>query len=431
MNHPLPLILSSIVLLCPAAAHQNASSAVQRFEQAKLQRDALRLLQNIHRTLSDAESFFPPPQRELFLSGLREYLGTQKNYPLKQAQELAEKQNKYILRQLRKLDCFSPHAAQADVRVLPNGLQYDVYASAKAKENYKARRAHCLHTTIAGTPFPVYLNGMPTAIGEALYQAPRGLAWRFLLPVELLDEVDAAALRETGIAALEVLAMRESLPPQQLTAARNWFSAKKPSLPTITPETPEMHAERSRMAGIRLACSVEEPDSRLLPLVEELLPKLLTDNDPQGEELDELTAKAEQEYTAAREEMRKLKHRQIASEILHWQQRLPGTRILSNGILCRVTTGTPPSAPVTSAKFIEEEELGSEMYLRVQNRVIHAENDLPEPLMQVLNEVPLGTAWEIVIPPSLRKNQELPLRLRLRLSEKAKTPPPPLLPDTI
>lgn len=420
-------------LLCTATAAPLSPTPVQRFEQARLEVEALRLLRNIHIALQENPQFYQAIDREHFLQGFREYLGSGKPYPQAQAQILADKLRSHVLQQLRHLDALRPHAAQPGVTRLPNGLQYDTYTTATPQENYKARRAHRLLATIAGTDIPCRLSGMPTAVGEALYEAPRGVAWRFLLPVELLDELDAAPLRKNGIRAVEILATRESLSGKTTEAARAYFAAKKPELPRICPETAELHAERSRQAGIALACSVQEPDSRLLHRVDELLPKLLTESDSEAEELMELLAKAEPEYHRAREEMRKLKHRQIASDLMQMQQQIPDTRSLSNGILYRSVSGSALDVPLAAAKYIEEEEMGTEMYLRVQNRIIHAENDLPLPLLRVLHEIPPGTAWEIIIPPALRgKEHELPLRLRIRASAERQTPArTPILPDVI
>ena len=72
------------------------------------------------------------------------------------------------------------------------------------------------------------------------------------------------------------------------------------------------------------------------------------------------------------------------------------------------------------------------MYLRIRDRLIHAPNDLPEAILQVLPEIPAGSAWELILPPSLRgQGYELPLLYRIRAIRPQQKQSPPILPDTI
>ncbi len=170
------------------------------------------------------------------------------------------------------------------------------------------------------------------------------------------------------------------------------------------------------------------PTEPLIARVEELLTRLDT---PQ-EELEEELETAEKNYWQARVELRRMQHRQIAAEIMQLQQQLPGTRVLSNGLLCRAITGSPQDKPLTQARYIEEEELGPEMYLRVRDRIVYAPNDLPDAILRVLGEIPKGTAWELILPPALRgEGYELPLLYRIRTAPPRQNQAAPVLPDTI
>ncbi|MBQ8901384.1 MAG: hypothetical protein IJY72_10530, partial [Akkermansia sp.] len=86
------------------------------------------------------------------------------------------------------------------------------------------------------------------------------------------------------------------------------------------------------------------------------------------------------------------------------------------------------------ARFIEEEELGPEYYLRIRDRVI-AEGDLPAILRELAPQLPAATEWQIIIPPALRgKEYDLPLIYRLRLQRKpqeSKQQKPFLAPDLL
>jgi hypothetical protein len=72
------------------------------------------------------------------------------------------------------------------------------------------------------------------------------------------------------------------------------------------------------------------------------------------------------------------------------------------------------------------------MYLRIRDRLIHAPNDLPEAILQVLPEIPAGVAWELILPPALRGEEyELPLLYRIRATTPQQKQAPLILPDTI
>ena len=90
--------------------------------------------------------------------------------------------------------------------------------------------------------------------------------------------------------------------------------------------------------------------------------------------------------------------------------------------------------PLTEARFIEEEELGPEYFMRVRDRVI-AESDLPDLLRKLAPQLPAATEWQIIIPPALRgKEYDLPLIYRLRLQRKTTKPEnkrPLLTPDIL
>ena len=73
------------------------------------------------------------------------------------------------------------------------------------------------------------------------------------------------------------------------------------------------------------------------------------------------------------------------------------------------------------------------MYLRVRDRIINAQNDLPELLLDVADEIPPGNRWELIIPPTLRgEGYELPLIYRIRATRPTKkNTAPNAAPDVI
>lgn len=422
--HLLPLA----AIVC-ATAPAAVPGTVEKFEQARLEYDALHTLLRIKAALADKEDeLMPPVNRELFLQGFRKQLSSEKEFPFARLREHAKERQRYIDEQIQAADFLSPHAAQQGVTVLPNGLQYAACSLPDTEQNYRARRAHCLSASIPGTRLALPLSGTPTAVDDALYDAPRGIAWQFLLPINLLDEVDAKPLRKNGLHTVEIIATRESLSNELQKQARAYFAAKEPALPIITLENDELHAERSMLMGMLAAYVIDEPSELLVARVEKLLPRL----DTPSEELNEELELAETNYWKAREELRRMQHRQIAKEIMQLQQQVPGTRVLSNGLLCRTIADSSGDIPLTNARYIEEEELGTEMYLRVQNRIINAANDLPSCILDVLSEIPEGAAWEIILPPTLRgKGYELPLLYRIRAFKPQQKSSAPILRDTI
>ena len=429
MKYP-HLLFPLMAAVCPAApVQQNETGTVVRFEQARLEYQALQSLLRIREELTAKEdALLPRVDRELFLNGFREQLSTGGEFPFHRLIELGRKRSQFISEQIKAADFLTPHSAQPEVITLPNGLQYATCPAPEPELNYRARRAHCLQATVPGTRLGIPLSGTPGVVDDALYEAPRGMAWQFLLPVDLLDAIDAAPLREAGLHTVEILAVRESLSRELREQARAFFEARTPALPAISLENEELHAERSRLMGMLAAHVIDEPSEVLITRVEELLPRLDT---PQ-EELEEERAQAETACRKAREELRRMQHRQIATDIMQVQRQIPGTRVLSNGLLCRTVAGCTNDIPLTRARYIEEEELGPEMYLRVRDRIINAANDLPEIILKVQGEIPAGSSWELVIPPELRgESGELPLLYRIRATRPQHRKQEPVLPDTI
>ena len=167
-------------------------------------------------------------------------------------------------------------------------------------------------------------------------------------------------------------------------------------------------------------------DSRLLARVEAWVEAGI----PPAEELEARLEDASAAYDKVREELRRLEHRQIAAQLMQLQEQLPGTLRLSNGLLCRALPGA--SVPLDQARYVETEELGTEQYWRVRERVVHAENDLPELVQSVAAELPAGRGWDIIVPPVLRgEGEELPLLYRIRVEAPKGSKEIPLLPDTI
>lgn len=424
------LLFPIAAAVCPAAQEPpSPTGTVEQFEHARLEYDAMQTLLRIKSALTtEDDSLLPPVNRELFLGGFREQLAAGGDFPFERLIEHSKKRSLFIDNQIKAADFLTPHAAQEGVTTLPGGLQYATCTSPEPELNYRARRAHCLLASIPGTRLSLHVSGTPTAVDDALYEAPRGIAWQFLLPVKLLDEVDAAPLRKAGIHTVEILAVRESLSDELREQARAYFAARTPALPEIKLETAELHAERSRLMGMLAAHVIDEPSELLITKVEELLTRL----DTPREELEEEFEQISERYWKAREELRRMQHRQIAAEIMQLQQQTPGTRVLSNGLLCRAISGSSADIPLAEARYIEEEELGPEMYLRVRDRIVYAPNDLPRQILDVMGEIPAGTAWELILPPALRSpDNELPLLYRIRATRPQRRESPPITPDTI
>ncbi|MBR1981446.1 MAG: FKBP-type peptidyl-prolyl cis-trans isomerase N-terminal domain-containing protein [Akkermansia sp.] len=427
MNHH--YLLFPLIAAVAAAAPEQQAGTVEQFEQARLEYEALQALLHIKAALTDKnEELLPPVDRKLFLQGFREQLAAGEDFPFKRLFEHGQKRARHIEEQIKNADFLTPHANQPGVTTLPGGLQYATFTHPDPTLNYRARRAHCLQATVPGTRLHLPISGTPVAVDDALYEAPRGMAWQFLLPTDLLDEVDAAPLKKAGLHTVEILAVRESLNRELREQAQAYFAARTPQLPVISLETPELHAERSRLMGMLAAHVIDAPTEPLIARVEELLVRIDT---PQ-EELEEELERATRNYWLAREELRRMQHRQIAAEIMQLQHQIPGTRVLSNGLLCRTSSGSPQDKPLPQARYIEEEELGPEMYLRVRDRIVYAPNDLPDAILRVLPEIPEGTAWELILPPSLRgEGHELPLLYRIRTTPPRPQQAAPVLPDTI
>lgn len=427
MNHY--YLLFPLVAAVATAAPEQQAGTVEKFEQARLEYESLQALMHIKAALADKnDEPLPPVNRELFLQGFRKQLAAGEDFPFNRLFEHGQKRARHLETQIKNADFLTPHAAQPGVTTLPGGLQYATFTHPDPTLNYRARRAHCLLATVPGTQLSLPVSGTPVAVDDALYEAPRGIAWQFLLPVNLMDEVDAAPLKKAGLHTVEILAVRESLSRELREQAQAYFAARTPQLPVISLETPELHAERSRLMGMLAAHVIDDPTEQVIARVEELLTRLDT---PQ-EELEEELETAEKNYWQARVELRRMQHRQIAAEIMQLQQQLPGTRVLSNGLLCRAITGSPQDKPLTQARYIEEEELGPEMYLRVRDRIVYAPNDLPDAILRVLPEIPEGSAWELILPPALRgEGYELPLLYRIRTAPPRQNQAAPVLPDTI
>lgn len=422
-------LLFPLMTAVAMATPEQQAGTVEKFEQTRLEYEALQALLHIKNALSDkGDNRLPPVNRELFLNSFREQAAAGEPFSFKLLHEHGLKRARHIEEQIKNADFLTPHAAQPGVTTLPGGLQYATFTHPDPVLNYRARRAHCLLATVPGTQLHLPISGTPVAVDDALYEAPRGMAWQFLLPTDLLDEVDAAPLKKAGLHTVEILAVRESLSRELREQAQAYFTARTPQLPVISLETPELHAERSRLMGMLAAHVIDAPTEALIARVEELLVRI----DTPREELEEELERATRNYWLAREELRRMQHRQIAAEIMQLQHQIPGTRVLSNGLLCRTSSGSPQDKPLPQARYIEEEELGPEMYLRVRDRIIYAPNDLPDAILRVLPEIPEGTAWELILPPALRgEGHELPLLYRIRTTPPRPQQAAPVLPDTI
>lgn len=423
--------LTMAAVLCPAMAQQEVSP-VQRLETAKQEYDAMQAVSAVRYHLMKIKEGLNVEQvdRELFMQGFREQLAGGNGFSSVRVLTYYQEQMDYVIQQIQAADFLTPHAAQSGVTCLENGLQYDCFILPDESRNYKARRAHLLMGSIPGTRYNVSISGTPEAVDEALYEAPRGVAWRFLMPASLLDAADAAPLLKNNIHTVEILAMRESSDEEQIQQARAYFAEKSPQLPVITHESPELIAERSLLSGMDAARVIDEPSPQLQTRIEELLPMMMNADDEQfSQQMD----KAAAAYWEAREELRRMQHRRIAADIMLLQQQQPGTIKLSNGILCRTHGGGKSNIPFLQARFIEEEELGPEMYLRVRDRIINAQNDFPELLLDVADEIPPGNRWELIIPPALRgEGYELPLIYRIRATRPTKkNTAPNAAPDVI
>lgn len=425
------LYAAPIAVLCSAVSAQQSLSPVQRLDAARLELEALQVVEQMCRELVDPDEDFllPGVDDAAFLQGFREYFsgGDKQFHDL--LLRYHEEARAWMLRQIQSADFLTPHAAQPGVVKLENGLQYDAYILPELSKNYKARRARELQVCVPGTRITFGLSGLPIVVGEAMYDAPRGVAWRFLLPVELLEPVDAQPLLKAGVRTVEIVAVRESLSQELREEARAHFAAAQPALPDIQLENPELLFLRSRLRGMQAACCLEGDGMRLLPRIQELLPEL--DKQPGGTIMfRERMERARREYDAAREAVQRLERRQVAEQLLKLLEETPGSCRLSNGIICSALPGEP--IQLQQARYVESEELGSEDYWRVRERIVAVEADLPALLLKVAGELPAGAGWDVVIPPSLLgEEHDLPMLYRIRAGEAPKLQETPVLPPDV
>lgn len=428
MNHF--AYVAPIAFFCPAVLAQQVLSPVQRLDAARLELEALQVLEQMcHELIApDPDFMLPGVDYSGFLQGLREYFASGDKHFHDLLLRYREESRAWLLGQIRSADFLTPHAAQPGVVKLENGLQYDVYSLPERSKNYKARRAHELRACVPGTRISLCLSGLPLVVGEAMYDAPRGVAWRFLLPVELLEPVDAKPLMSAGVLTVEIVAVRESLSRELREDARKHFAAAQPALPDIQLENPELHLLRSRLRGMQTACFLEGDAPRLILRIQELLPEL---DKPGGPIIfRERLKRAQQEYDAAHDAVKRLERRQVAEQILKLLEETPGACRLSNGIICSALHGEP--IKLQQARYVESEELGSENYWRVRERVVAVESDLPELLLKVAGELPAGAGWDVVIPPSLLgEEHDLPMLYRIRAGEVPKLHETPILPPDV
>lgn len=419
-----------IAVLCSAVSAQQAQSPVQRLDAARLELEALQVVEQMCRELVDPDTDFllPGVDDAAFLQGFREYFsGGDKQFHALLLRYHKEARA-WVLGQIQSADFLTPHAAQPGVVKLENGLQYDAYILPELSKNYKARRARELQVCVPGTRISLGISGLPLVVGEAMYDAPRGVAWRFLLPVELLDPVDAQPLMSAGVRTVEIVAVRESLSQELREEARAHFAAARPALPDIQLENPELHILRSRLRGMQAACCLEGDGTRLMARIQELLPEL---DKPGGPIVfRERMKRAQREYDAAHVAVQRLERQQVAEQILKLLEETPGSCRLSNGIICTALPGEP--IQLQQARYVESEELGSENYWRVRERIVAVEADLPVLLVKVAGELPAGAGWDVVIPPSLLgEEHDLPMLYRIRAGEAPKLQETPVLPPDV
>lgn len=426
------------LLLCPVCAQEAPAPNVwERCDNAELRYHALDiildLMREYHYTKKENPAEAKLPNRELYLTGFRFALEKGEDATLERIANLHKQRREYVLAQLPKADFLTAHAAQPGVEKLDNGLQYDVYTAQGEADNYRARRAHKLIARVPGSEISLYVSSTPLAIDDALYDAPRGRAWRFLLPTDMLSRADREHPQKLGLKAVEIIAVRESLESEELETIQKYFDSKQPPLPLIATSNPEFDREATILEGARAALWTDA-DDRLLSRVETLW-------DTYVNETEESFKKLRSEYSDAlmylmdtREELTRLKHVGLTADILAAQEQIPGTQKLPNGILYRTVQMEGLNKPLTEARFIEEEELGPEYFMRVRDRVI-AESDLPDLLRKLAPQLPAATEWQIIIPPALRgKEYDLPLIYRLRLQRKTAKPEhkrPLLTPDIL
>ncbi len=411
-------------------------NAWEKFDQARLNYEAisliLDLMQDFHHVRESAPGEERLPDRATFQKGFRFALQEGRKAVNNRIDSFIDARIRFVKKQLPAADFLPAHAAQSGVQKLDNGLQYDTYVAETASQNYRARRAHKLIARVPGGRINLSVKSMPLAIDDALYEAPRGRAWRFLIPPELLCKADFEAISQLKIKAVEIIAVRESIEYEEIQRIRKHFDSKKPPLPPIAMSTAELDLEALFLQAARAACRADA-DDRLLAQVDELWDTYINDSEESFRNLEKAYEKAAKDCWKARDELTHLQHSRLTPEILDAQRQIPGTQELPNGILYRTVQVEGLNKPLSEVRFIEEEELGPETYLRVRDRII-AETDLPELLRELAPQLPAATEWQIIIPPALRGEEyDLPLMYRLRLNrkEEAKADKPLLAPDII
>ncbi len=427
------------LLLCPVYAQEApapATNAWEQFDNAKLAYEAISLIDDLMRDYHHTREREPEkaklPDRETFMAGFRFALEAGEEATWKRMHTLFEQRRDFVLKQLPQADFLPAHAAQPGVEKLPDGLQYDVYTAEGSADNYRARRAHKLIARVPGSEISLCVSSTPQAIDDALYEAPRGRAWRFLLPPDMLSKTDRPHPKRLGIKAVEILAVRESMESEEIKRIQKYFDTKQPPLPAITMSTPEFDREEAILDGARAALWADA-DERMLTRVEALWELYVNDSEESYKKLRKEYSAAAEACWKAREELTRLQHSKLTPEILAAQEQIPGTQKLANGILYRTTQIEGQNKSLSEARFIEEEELGPESYFRVRDRVI-SESDLPSILRELAPQLPTATEWQIIIPPALRgKEHDLPLiyRLRLQRRQKAAEERPLIAPDIL
>ena len=412
------------LLLAPVCAQQAPAPNVwEQFDACELNSKSLdivyELMSDYHRARKETPEKATLPDIALFLEGFRYAIEHGSEATIQRAGKLRKEQRDFVLEQLPKADFLTAHAAQPGVEKLADGLQYDVYTSSSSADNYRARRAHRLIARVPGSDISLHVSSTPVAIDDALYEAPRGRAWRFLLPVSLLEKVDRDFPKYLKVQAVEIMCVRESMENEEIELARRFFAAKQPPLPVINMTTDAFERESAVLDGAFQAMW-NDADERHLAQVETLWQKYGNESEDCYKELKKEWEGANRKAYEAREALTRLQHSKLTPDILAAQEQIPGTCKLPNGVLYRTVQAEGLNKPLTQARFIEEEELGPEYYLRIRDRVI-AEGDLPGILRELAPQLPAATEWQIIIPPALRgKDYDLPIIYRLHLQRKPK-----------
>ena len=431
MNRIAPLL--PLICCCCHAQPHTEDSATATLAKAEAQYAAAQALYRAYEMLYE-NTALPPVHKDIFLKAFATQIQHPQEMTSAQLSALYEAMEAYKRQQLRQADFLTPHAAQPEVVVLPGGIQYDVYRSETEEENYYARRAHNVQAYIPGTDTMLPLSATPLRVEDALYTAPRGLVWRFILPTQLLDTKDAETLGNAGIHTVEIRATRPTTTEENYQAAAMAFAAKKPALPRILPETEEQHSLRSALWGRMAADGVSSNGEETIAHIAALLHLLHRESRESKAELEHNLRTTEKAYFRALTALTKDRQAKIAEDIMFAQQEISGTIRLSNGVLCRTLPGKTAAVDIRhGARFLEYEELGSATYFRVKQRIINTETDLPAEIMQVVTEIPRGSAWELIIPPQLRTEAHLlPVRYRIYSNRQhEQVSPTPMLPSIL